>query len=181
MTGRTAYLFEAPTQVQPSNKYVRKGDILYGEDEGNGLVRTRFQNPDGAVSTGWVKRHALQPLPEATPAPLMAPARRASPLARRAATTPSPASTEPSAPVPAVGARVHTLPGGLATAVVRVAKSYFFNSATLSQPETRKAHCVRGDQVQLIQEGGEAVYVRFTNWEHVTTTGWMRKDALDYH
>jgi hypothetical protein len=176
---RTAYLFEAPTQVRPTNKYLRKGDILYGEDERNGLVRTSFHNPDGAITTGWLKLQALQKLPEATA--VTAPAHKASKLGRLAATTLPTESHEPASTGLSVGARANALPNGSATAVVRAAKSYFFNSATLSQPETRKAHCVRGDKVQLIKDGGEAVYVTFTNWEHVTTTGWMRKDALDYH
>ncbi|UOG76532.1 OmpA family protein [Hymenobacter tibetensis] len=176
---RTAYLFDAPTQVQPTKKYLRKGDILYGEDERNGLVKTSFRNPDGAVTTGWLKLQELQKLSETTTA--AAPVRNAPKAARLAATTAPTGFNKSASTVPAVGARAKANPNGSVTAVVRVAKSYFFNSPNLSQPETRKAHCVRGDKVQLVKDGGDAVYVTFTNWEKVTTAGWMRKDALDYN
>ncbi|HEX8424675.1 OmpA family protein [Hymenobacter sp.] len=176
---RTTYLFDAPNQVQPTKKYLRKGDILYGADERNGLVKTSFRNPDGAVSTGWLKLQELQKLPEATTA--TAPARKAAKPARLAATTAPTGSNGSASTAPSVGARANASPKGSVTAVVRVAKSYFFSSPNLSEPETRKAHCVRGDKVQLIKDGGDAVYVTFTNWEKVTTTGWMRKDALDYN
>jgi hypothetical protein len=59
---------------------------------------------------------------------------------------------------------------------VQAARSYFYNSPDLIEP--RKAHCVQGDKVWLGETRGDAVYVTFTNWEKVTTKGWMRKDAL---
>ncbi|WP_375436488.1 OmpA family protein [uncultured Hymenobacter sp.] len=172
---RTAYLFDAPNQVQPTKKYLRKGDILYGEDERNGLVKIRFWNPNGALATGWLKLRELKKLSEDEATDLDQTDSEPDSMEAKPAEADNSASA-----VPAPGARAKPTSNGSATAVVRVAKSYFFNSPDLNHPEPRKAHCVRGDKVRLGKDGGAAVYVTFTNWQNVTTTGWMRKDALDY-
>ena len=55
-------------------------------------------------------------------------------------------------------------------------RAYFYQAPDLTQ--SRKAYCEPGDKVRLGESRGAAVYVTFTNWEKVTTTGWMSKDAL---
>ena len=170
----TAYFFEAPEQGVPSGKYLRRGDVFYGEGEANGFVKTGFRNPDGTAGVGWLKAQGLSKL-AAAGAPGPVPRRAPRPAAR-----PTPLSAPddyatadiPSAPPerPRAASRGGTM------AVVRVARSYFYDSPDLLLP--RKAHCVRGDKVRLGEQRGEAVFVTFTNWEQVTTTGWMRQDAL---
>jgi hypothetical protein len=168
----TAYFFDAPQQSTPNGKYLRRGDIFYGEGELNGFVKTGFVNPDGTRSTGWLKAQELKRLPE-SPAPRVARSPRPRPAAPPAAPTDygTAAPAAKSAPVE----RAAPSRSG-PTAVVQVARSYFYDSPALTTP--RKAHCVRGDKVRLGEMRGDAVYVTFTNWEKVTTTGWMRKDAL---
>ncbi|GAB3225971.1 hypothetical protein GCM10027346_07750 [Hymenobacter seoulensis] len=172
----TAYFYDSPKHTKPNGRYLLRGDVLYGEEQQDGFVRTRFKTPNGATVTGWLKAAELGRL-AASPSTMEA-QNRTRPVDRKPA-----ASTEPTefsyemeppkeAPAPAPRASI----ANAKTAVVQAAKSYFYNSADLSQP--RKAHCVRGDKVRLGEERGEAVYVTFTNWENVTSTGWMRKDAL---
>ncbi|WP_426061412.1 hypothetical protein [Hymenobacter sp. B1770] len=166
----TAYFFDSPQQSTPNGRYLRRGDEFYGEGETNGFVKTGFKAPNGAQSTGWLKVQELTRLGAgpATPASGRKPRPAAAPTAPTAAPEANPAASAPAA-APA--------PGNAQTAVVKVARSYFYNSPDLSLP--RLAHCVRGDRVRLGETRGEAVYVTFTNWQKVTSTGWMRKDALD--
>ena len=176
VTVGTAYFFDKPEQSAPNGRYLRRGDNFFGEGETNGFVKTAFVNPDGTRSTGWLKTQELGRLPD-----------NAAPNARRSSkpAPPLPAAApvayddEPTAaPEPAArpGAAAGGAASGATTAAVQVAKSYFFDSPDLTTP--RKAHCVRGDKVRLGESRGAAVYVTFTNWEKVTTTGWMRADAL---
>lgn len=168
----TAYFFDQPEQSTPNGKYLRRGDVFYGEGESNGFVKTGFVGPNGTRSTGWLKRQELSTL-------------AASPTAAAARRAPAPETEAPEpldADVAADNSRVGSSPpaaasgNGARRAVVQVDRSYFYNSPDLATP--RKAHCVRGDKVRLGEERGAAVYVTFTNWENVTSTGWMRKDAL---
>lgn len=176
VTAETAYFFDAPEQGKPSGKYLLRGDVIYGEQESNGFVKTRFKNPNGATVTGWLKAQELSK--QATNSPSVAtrssrPTQATSPSATASLPNDTDESEQASgAPVEAAEAGAN----GNATAVVQVARSYFYNSPDLTQP--RKAHCVRGDKVQLGESRGDAVFVTFTNWEKVTTTGWMRRDAL---
>ncbi|UOQ50889.1 hypothetical protein [Hymenobacter cellulosivorans] len=157
----TAYFYDSPRQTKPTGQYLRRGDVLYGQMEGNGFVRTQFVNPAGATITGWLKQEEVSRL--ATSSAVQRPPARPS----------APAET-PETPAP--GFETGTRASGARTAVVRVARSYFYNSPDLLTP--RRAYCEQGDKVNLGQEQGQAVYVTFTNWEKVTTRGWMRKDAL---
>lgn len=172
----TAYFFDAPEQGGASGKYLRRGDVFYGEGEANGFVKTGFRNPDGTAGSGWLKAQGLSKLTAAlAPEPVLGRAPR--PAVRP--TLPSP----PSAPDDYAAADISNASperpravsrGG--AAVVQVARSYFYDSPDLLRP--RKAHCVQGDKVRRGEQRGEAVFVTFTNWEKVTTTGWMRRDAL---
>lgn len=157
----TAYFYDAPGKTRPTGQYLRRGDVLYGEEEGNGLVRTQFVSPAGATVTGWLKLEEVSRL-AASSAARPAPVR--------------PAAPSETVQTPASGAEPGVSVSAARTAVVRVARSYFYNSPELLTP--RRAYCEQGDKVNLGQEQGEAVYVTFTNWEKVTTRGWMRKDAL---
>ncbi|GAA4380489.1 hypothetical protein [Hymenobacter koreensis] len=162
------YFFDAPRQSTPNGRYLLRGDVLYGEDEANGFVKTRFVNPNGAQVTGWLKAEELGKLTSASaarPSPPPAPRRPPAPTAEVTKSEPAAAPAPASQPT-----------GSAQTAVVQVARSYFYNSPDLVQP--RKAHCVKGDKVRLGESRGNAVYVTFTNWENVTSRGWMRKDAL---
>jgi hypothetical protein len=170
----TAYFFDKPEQSTPNGRYLRRGDAFFGEGETNGFVKTGFVQPNGSAGTAWLKVQELRRLagsPAARsgrrnlPAPAVQPANNDGYSAR----SPQPADPRQSAP--------ETLPGGATTAVVQVGRSYFYNSPDLAVP--RKAYCERGDKVRLGEARGEAVYVTFTNWEKVTTTGWMKKSALD--
>ncbi|UOQ67669.1 hypothetical protein [Hymenobacter volaticus] len=176
VTAETAYFFDTPEQGKPSGKYLLRGDVIYGEQESNGFVKTRFKNPNGATVTGWLKVQELSKL-AASPTSVAARTRRPT-QAPSAPPTISPADDtyegEQASSTPVEAAEADA--SGNATAVVQVARSYFYNSPDLTQP--RKAHCVRGDKVRLGESRGDAVFVTFTNWEKVTTTGWMRRDAL---
>lgn len=177
VTAETAYFFDEPEQGTPSGNYLLRGDVIYGEQESNGFVKTRFKNPNGATVIGWLKTQELNKLAAST-APVAARTSQPSPTATPPQSAPAPDENAyenqqaASAPAEAAGASSEAS----ATAVVQVARSYFYNSPDLMQP--RKAHCVRGDKVRLGESSGDAVFVTFTNWEKVTTTGWMRKDAL---
>ena len=168
----TAYFFDAPEQSVPNGKYLRRNDTFYGEGELNGFVKTGYVNPDGSRSIGWLKVQELSRLPESAP-PIVASRSKPRPKPKPAAAVVyADAGTDAREPQE----RPRTTPGGAKTAAVQAARSYFYDSPNLTTP--RKAHCVRGDQVRLGESRGNAVYVTFTNWEKVTTTGWMRKDAL---
>ena len=203
----TTYFFEDTRHIKPSGQYLLRGDVLYGEAERDGFVKTRFVNPDGATVVGWLKAAELQPLTERSVARSQ-PARPAARPAAQPAPAPAAASADsdydydsdgssrsranasdddgdddaPAARPPARPAsrpRPVPRPGSTSgAAVVRADRAYFHNLPDLAQP--RRAHCVRGDKVRLGEVRGEAVYVTFTNWENVTTRGWMRRDALDY-
>jgi hypothetical protein len=144
---------------------LRRGDTFYGEGETNGFVRTGYVQPNGVTSTAWLKLQELRPLGS----------RQTRPEPPSRATTPAPTTpdyatgeaTRTKAPANATGAR---------RAVVEVERAYFHDSPDLATP--RKAFCQRGDKVQLVDTRAEAVYVTFTNWEKVTTRGWMRKSEL---
>ncbi|TGE08454.1 hypothetical protein [Hymenobacter fodinae] len=162
----TAYFVDSPESgMKPNGQYVLRGDVLYGEEERSGFVRTRVRVPGGRVVTGWLKREELgQLVSEAAPTRTV-----------RAATPEPDAFSYEETPVapdqPSAAAA-----SGAQQAVVQVARSYFYDSPDLIQP--RKAHCVQGDKVWLGEVHGDAVYVTFTNWEKVTSKGWMRRDAL---
>ncbi|QJX48048.1 hypothetical protein HMJ29_14315 [Hymenobacter taeanensis] len=168
----TTYFFASPTPAsKPTGNYLLRGDVLYGDEVRNGFVRTQFKLPNGATATGWLKQQELGLLAS----------RAAAPASTVQVSTNTPAAPTPNvepAPAATPAPRTGTVPHTAATpqAVVQVARSYFYNSPDLRQP--RKAHCVQGDKVWLGDVQGEAVYVTFTNWEKVTTRGWMRRDAL---
>ncbi|MBF9237924.1 hypothetical protein I2I05_11010 [Hymenobacter sp. BT683] len=168
----TAYFFDSPQQSTPNGRYLRRGDVFYGEGELNGFVKTGFVTPNGVKSTGWLKVRELARI-SAGSAPETAPrGGAANPPAAAANATANDARATPEAPLQPVP----TVSSNARTAVVQVDRSYFYNTPDLTAP--RKAHCVRGDKVRLGETRGEAVYVTFTNWENVTSTGWMRRDAL---
>ncbi|MCC2545406.1 hypothetical protein LJY25_03035 [Hymenobacter sp. BT175] len=166
----TAYFFDAPEQGRPSGNYLRRGDLLYGTEERGGFVQTSFRLPNGATVVGWLKSAELTRV-AGSPSPTAArtrPAPRSAPPAAQdygQEVNPAPAEPEPRPAGPAAG-----------TAVVQVARAYFHNSPDLTQP--RRAYCEQGDKVRVIDRRGEAVYVTFTNWEKVTTKGWMRQADL---
>ncbi|KUG07249.1 hypothetical protein ASU33_12820 [Solirubrum puertoriconensis] len=173
-----AYFFDAPRGKKPNGRYLLRGDVLYADDVVNRYVKTSFKQPNGATATGWLKAEDLGRLARKPEVAIAQPNR----AAQRPRPSPQPTKqpdtysyeleAEPSTPTrqpsPAVS--------GAATAVVAAERSYFYNSPDLT--DRRKAHCVRGDKVRLGEEQGEAVYVTFTNWQGVTSRGWMRKDAL---
>ncbi|ALW86476.1 hypothetical protein AUC43_16105 [Hymenobacter sedentarius] len=171
----TAYFFDAPQQSTPNGKYLRRGDVFYGEGEWNGFVKTGFIGPDGTKNTGWLKAQELTRLAEST-APAKA-ARTSS--ARPSATVAQPNRTPMPTPATAPVQRASSNTTSGQRAVVQVDRAYFYNSPDLATP--RRAFCQRGDKVHLGESRGAAVYVTFTNWEKVTTTGWMRKDALRFN
>jgi hypothetical protein len=165
----TAYFFDVPQQSTPNGRYLRRGDVFYGEGETNGFVKTAFVQPNGSSGIGWLKRAELSKLGASSASKPVASTRPS------AAPRPAPRPVQPAvAPSSEAGATASLDEGQLA--VVEAERSYFFDSPDLSLP--RKAHCVRGDKVRLGETEGPAVYVTFTNWEKVTTTGWMRRDAL---
>lgn len=169
----TAYFFDAPQQSTPNGRYLRRGDEFYGEGETNGFVKTGFEAPNGVKSTGWLKKQELTTLRGRSATKVAAASKPPRPAA------PAPAEYEPAAAASAPDApvrRAAPVPADAQVAVVQVARSYFFNTADLNTP--RLAHCVRGDKVRLGETRGEAVYVTFTNWQNVTSRGWMRRDAL---
>jgi hypothetical protein len=171
----TAYFFDKPEQSTPNGRYLRRGDVFYGEGETNGFVKAGFVAPNGAKSTGWLKVQELSRLGNGEP-PVAArrPRRPAPPVVAPQAEETAEKTTEAPVASPPKPASV-----GAKTAVVQVARSYFFDSPDLSLP--RLAHCVRGDKVRVGEIRGDAVYVTFTNWEKVTSTGWMHKDALKFN
>lgn len=166
----TAYFFNVPEQSTPNGKYLRRGDTFYGEGEMNGFVKTRFVGPGGSTGTGWLKVQELSKLAEGE-VPSAVPSRRP----KSPTPTPSYSAATATAPTPRAAPPAAATPGG-GTAVVEVERAYFYSSPDLATP--RKAFCQRGDKVRLGETQGDAVYVTFTNWQKVTTTGWMRKDAL---
>ncbi|PJJ59863.1 hypothetical protein [Hymenobacter chitinivorans] len=161
-----AYFYASPGQSKPTGQYLRRGDVLFGQDEGNGFVRTQFVNPAGATVTGWLKTEEVSRLAGAAAAARPVPAPRRTPSVAAPAEAQGTSGADP------------TEAGSARTAVVRVARSYFYNSPDLLAP--RRAYCEQGDKVRLGQEQGQAVYVSFTNWEKVTTRGWMKKEALRF-
>ena len=173
----TAYFFDQPAQSTPNGRYLRRGDAFYGQGESNGFVKAGFVQPNGASGTAWLKAQELRKL-SAGPAGRTA---KAIPAARPAMRQPAPqpaAAYEPNeAEGPATGQVVAAASSG-STAAVAVDRAYFFTSPDLGQP--RRAFCQRGDKVRVLDSSGDAVRATFTNWEKVTTTGWMRKDALRF-
>ena len=165
----TAYFFDQPEQSAPNGRYLRRGDAFYGEGETNGFVKTSFVQPNGASGTAWLKVQELSKLAGGNTRTVQPLAPVHSPATPAAAASSSPnEATSPAAPLnPGVSA-----PG----AVVQVNRAYFYTTPDLVAP--RKAFCQRGDKVRLGEARGDAVYVTFTNWEKVTTTGWMRKADL---
>ena len=168
----TAYFFDKPEQSTPNGRYLRRGDAFIGEGETNGFVKTGFVLPNGSAGTAWLKVLGLTRIAE-------------NPTALRSGRNPPPQAPQPAdeemdgkqpdPPVSRQGPFVAP-PNSAATAVVQVERAYFYKSPDLALP--RKAYCERGDKVRLGESRGAAVYVTFTNWEKVTTTGWMKKAAL---
>ena len=163
----TAYFFDQPEQSVPNGRYLRRGDTFYGEGETNGFVKTGFVQPNGSVGTGWLKVQSLSRMVAGVGTPR---AGRAAPV--------SAGARPPAVPTarPAANDTETSALTGAQRAVVVVGRAYFHNSADLATP--RKAHCERGDKVRLGEFRDQAVYVTFTNWEKVTTRGWMRQTDL---
>ena len=169
----TAYFFDQPELATPNGRYLRRGDTFYGEGEINGFVKAGFKQPNGVIGTGWLK---VQGLGKLTGRAAAARSPRVPPPPRTAA-APAPSDYQSDEAADAASEPTSVASAGRSqTAVVRVARAYFYRAADLATP--RKAFCQRGDKVRLLQTRGAAVYVTFTNWEKVTTTGWMRQDAL---
>jgi hypothetical protein len=173
VAGTTYFFDSAEPTAKPTGKYLLRGDVLYGDVQRNGFVRTRFKLPSGATATGWLKQEELGLLAGTS----VAPQSRQPARAQTVAEAPEPAeySYEQEPTAPSVG-QAESSSSIASQAVVQVARSYFYDSPDLLQP--RKAHCVQGDKVRLGEVQGEAVYVTFTNWQKVTSKGWMRRDAL---
>ena len=170
----TAYFFDKPELATPNGRYLRRGDTFYGEGETNGFVKAGFRQPNGVASTGWLKVQGLGKLAgRAAASPIRSPR---PPRPPRSTAAPAPVDYESNETMGTTSEPTRAAVGIAQTAVVQVARSYFYNSADLTTP--RKAFCQRGDKVRLLETRGAAVYVTFTNWEKVTTTGWMRQDAL---
>lgn len=165
----TAYFFDKPEQSTPTGRYLRRGDTFYGEGESNGFVKTGFVQPNGAAGTAWLKAPELTRLSGGS---ATRPARRA-PEPLPAAAAPD---YQPDEPVATARKPADAGAAPARTAVVQVDRAHFYDSPDLTAP--RRAFCQRGDKVHLGESRGDAVYVTFTNWEKVTTTGWMRQDAL---
>ena len=173
----TAYFFDQPVQSIPNGRYLRRGDAFYGQGESNGFVKAGFVQPNGASGMAWLKAQGLRKLP-AGPAGRTA---KASATARPAMRPPKArpqATYEPDGTESAATGQVDAAASSGSAAKVEVDRAYFHNSPDLGQP--RKAFCQRGDKVRVLDSSGDAVRVTFTNWEKVTTTGWMRKDALRF-
>jgi hypothetical protein len=168
----TAYFFDKPEQSTPNGRYLRRGDAFFGDGETNGFVKTGFVQPNGSAGTAWLKVQELSRLAEG---PGAQPGRRSSTTPVAQSVDNGAHGIEPPQPGPHQGPS-ETSPSGAMTAIVQVDRSYFYNSPDLAVP--RKAYCERGDKVRLAESRGEAVYVTFTNWEKVTTSGWMKKAAL---
>ncbi|UOQ70114.1 hypothetical protein [Hymenobacter cellulosilyticus] len=161
-----AYFYDSPGKTKPTGQYLRRGDVLYGEEDGNGFIRTQFVSQTGATVTGWLKVEEVSRL-TASPASRPAPARPAASVPATSSETDVALGPEPTRATSGSGTR---------KAVVQAGRAYFYNTPDLLTP--RRAYCEQGDKVNLGQEQGEAVYVTFTNWEKVTTRGWMKKEAL---
>ena len=170
----TAYFFDKPELATPNGRYLRRGDTFYGEGETNGFVKVGFRQPNGVAGTGWLKVQGLGKLAGGPAGSAVRSSR--SPQLLRAAASAGSSTYEPNEGSGTTREPTSAAASSPRTAVVRVARSYFYNSAELTTP--RKAFCQRGDKVRLLERRGAAVYVTFTNWEKVTTTGWMRRDAL---
>ena len=169
----TAYFFDNPEQSTPNGRYLRRGDTFYGEGETNGFVKTGFVQPNGTAGIAWLKLSELRKFAAGAAA---ASPRISSPR-QVPHTTAAPAPISEDHDETRGAAEAESIPERHAgTAVVQVARAYFYQSPDLLTP--RKAFCQRGDKVRLGETQGAAVYVTFTNWEKVTTTGWMRKEAL---
>ncbi|AYA36829.1 hypothetical protein D3Y59_07025 [Hymenobacter oligotrophus] len=181
VTAERAYFFDAPRAEKPNGRYLLRGDVLYADDVVNRYVKTSFKQPNGATATGWLKADDLGRLARK---PTVAATQRGRTAQRpQPSPQPTPQPDEPynyelENPAPSAPPRsARRQPAaGAGRAVVAAERSYFYNSPDLT--DRRKAHCVRGDKVRLGEEQGDAVYVTFTNWEGVTSRGWMRKDAL---
>ncbi|UYZ60745.1 hypothetical protein [Hymenobacter latericus] len=176
-----AYFFDAPRAEKPNGRYLLRGDVLYADDEVNRYVKTSFKQPNGASAAGWLKLDDLGRLarkPAVAAAPRNTQRQQPTPPpAPAAAEEPYSYELEPAASEqPRQPRQPREQPTGAGRAVVAAERSYFYNSPDLT--DRRKAHCVRGDKVRLGEEQGEAVYVTFTNWQGVTSRGWMRKNAL---
>ena len=174
----TAYFFDQPMQSTPNGRYLRRGDTFYGQGESNGFVKAGFVQPNGTSGTAWLKGQGLRKFP-AGPAGNTA---QANPPLRPTVRPPAACTGvdyDPDATAGVATGQEGAAPGSGATAKVEVDRSYFYNSPDLGQP--RKAFCQRGDKVRVLESSGNAVRVTFTNWEKVTTTGWMRKDALHFN
>ena len=168
----TAYFFDKPEQSTPNGRYLRRGDAFFGEGETNGFVKTGFVQPNGSSGTAWLKLQGLSRLAEG---PVARSTRRKAPTPAAQPVDDELFSGEPSQPDPR-SSPAATPTSGAATAVVQAGRAYFYNTPDLAIP--RKAYCERGDKVRLGESRGEAVYVTFTNWEKVTTRGWMKKATL---
>lgn len=168
----TAYFFDKPEQSTPNGRYLRRGDAFFGEGETNGFVKTGFVQPNGSAGTAWLKLQGLSRLDDG---PVVRPVRRKAPASTAQSADDGLYSGESSQPGPRQTPSAAPL-SGAATAVVQAGRAYFYNSPDLAIP--RKAYCERGDRVRLGEARGAAVYVTFTNWEKVTTVGWMKKAAL---
>ncbi|UOQ76681.1 hypothetical protein MUN84_19500 [Hymenobacter sp. 5516J-16] len=147
----TAYFFTSPEHTTSTGRYLLRGDVVHGEEESEGFVKTRFKTPNGAIVAGWLKATELSRL---SSRPAAAPARITQPVR----STPPPENANPEGtysyeidPEPAASPAPDRAVGAQ-TAVVQVARSYFYNSPDLTQP--RKAHCVQGDKVRLGEERG---------------------------
>lgn len=174
----TAYFFETPEQGTPTGSYLRRGDTFYGEGETNGFVKTQFLRPGGAPATGWLKAQELEK-PGAGSAPGGSADVRARAPVRPSAPPVLPAERPlAAAPIPRVvpSAAPGAAAFGAGRAVVQGGRAHFYDSPDLTVP--RRAYCEPGDKVRLGETRGAAVYVTFTNWEKVTTTGWMRQADL---
>ncbi|MFC6225212.1 hypothetical protein ACFP2F_18335 [Hymenobacter artigasi] len=173
----TAYFFDQPVQSTPSGRYLRRGDTFYGQGESNGFVKAGFVQPNGASGMAWLKAQGLRKLP-AGPAGRTAKATATARPATRPPEARPKVTDEPDGTESATTGQPNAAASSGSTAKVEVDRAYFYNSPDLDQP--RKAFCQRGDKVRVLASSGDAVQVTFTNWEKVTTTGWMRKDALRF-
>lgn len=173
----TAYFFDQPVQATPNGRYLRRGDTFYGQGESNGFVRAGFVQPNGASGIAWLKAQGLRKLTGGRAGSSAKAATATQPVMRPPAAQPK-AAYEPNPTESAATSRVDAAASSGTTAKVEADRAYFYNSPDLGQP--RKAFCQRGDKVRVLETSDEAVRVTFTNWEKVTTTGWMRKDALRF-
>ncbi|WP_426061413.1 hypothetical protein [Hymenobacter sp. B1770] len=59
-----AYFLDSPEQSTPMGPYLRRGNMLYAENEENGFVQTTYVQPNGVRGTGWVKKQSLSQVNE---------------------------------------------------------------------------------------------------------------------